>query len=1134
MDNQDDFEIDKSGNGNNWTKNNFSGTSNDPDVLPDSPSGISYSTTSISGITTTSQIKPTNWCTLNPVGTTYGFIAPTDGNLKTDSGTYSRSTEGTFGIPKDGNLYYFEGTMTRDVGNGGTGLYFGVHTQGHTTDPSTSGGKGFVVYGTDGAAYDGALFAYQYDGNSLSPAIYGHIYSGTNLAFAIKYDSGTWRWYYRQGSNGWYHNTGSAWEYNSTFDETEPTATYSSVPESETLVPIGNNVIFNFGQKPFKYVPPEGSKTLCLANIREQEEINKVKLDHTHTGSAVSISGLSFTQTSTWHGTVANKWVKKGKWYYEFKRGSGGTSALVGLATPQYSGDTEMGVTTDGYRYRDDGTKRYGGASGVAYGDTWTSGTPTIGVAFDLDAGKLWFSLNGVWQASGDPGAGTNEAFSGLSGVFAPAAGFYNGTNASTFNFGETAFTYSIPTGFSAYADAFEAVKSKYIARPDKQVRVIEREGQLSDEGFYYDMKTATSNSVTQAYFNDAVYGYNNTFASGLTNTDYYEAAGWCQWRSRTGINGYYDWYQPAKWEVEVLYYNLKPTTVANSTGVYATGANSYAVPSHGNYTSGTPAQTSVAIFQAGGSEAIMDPENNTNDATAPTMQSSYSGSTVNKWIQSFSSGYMSSSNAVNGGLIRLIRREPYTGNEPAIGSEYAGGYLAGFISTSANSVATHALIISPRAQGQYPDTSQPNIYNSATGIFSKGMWMIKPISKAGDWRIIDSVRGLNNVVTNPTLANETTYTSVKGPNIAYGWSLPDKSDKTYSVRVVSDSGNKYRFDGFGTSAVTLELEEGSTYTFDQSDSTNSGHPLRFSTTSDGTHGAGSEYTTGVITSGTPGSAGAYTRITVPSGAPTLYYYCSVHSGMGGQANTNTTSGASNFDGLLASVVSVSKETGFSVVRYRGNGLNTQSWGHGLENIPEFVIIKKRTNAASVSWAAYHQYVDPTSPENYWLNFSGSGTRISSTGTSGIWKETKPTSKTFTVAWLNETNASGDDYIAYCWHSIPNFSKFGTYEGNDANDNAFVHLGFKPAVIIIKSIDTADPWHIIDSERRSSNPFNTVLRPSTTDYDIWTTGFDVDILSNGFKIRSGNSSLGDPSTYVYAAWAETPTRNLFGGQANAR
>jgi len=97
----------------------------------------------------------------------------------------------------------------------------------------------------------------------------------------------------------------------------------------------------------------------------------------------------------------------------------------------------------------------------------------------------------------------------------------------------------------------------------------------------------------------------------------------------------------------------------------------------------------------------------------------------------------------------------------------------------------------------------------------------------------------------------------------------------------------KYLLNGNTNLNVTIDLIEESSYKFDLSDSSNANHPLRFSTTSNGILGGGEQYTNGVTISGTPGTNGAFVNIVVETKAPTLYYYCNNHSGMGGQINTN-------------------------------------------------------------------------------------------------------------------------------------------------------------------------------------------------------------------------------------------------------
>ena len=112
---------------------------------------------------------------------------------------------------------------------------------------------------------------------------------------------------------------------------------------------------------------------------------------------------------------------------------------------------------------------------------------------------------------------------------------------------------------------------------------------------------------------------------------------------------------------------------------------------------------------------------------------------------------------------------------------------------------------------------------------------------------------------------------------------IPVTHNKTVTV-----AGGKFLVDGVST--PTLTFVRGDTYIFDQSDNTNGTHPFKFSTTSDGTHNSGVEYTVGVTNSGiAAGNAGATVTIVVSDTAPdTLYYYCPNHSGMGGSITVTT------------------------------------------------------------------------------------------------------------------------------------------------------------------------------------------------------------------------------------------------------
>ena len=351
---------------------------------------------------------------------------------------------------------------------------------------------------------------------------------------------------------------------------------------------------------------------------------------------------------------------------------------------------------------------------------------------------------------------------------------------------------------------------------------------------------------------------------------------------------------------------------------------------------------------------------------------------------------------------------------------------------------------------------------------------------------------------------------------VAWNWNAGDTDGKTYTVKVVSDSGNKYRFDDYGTSAVTLDLAEGGTYIFDQSDSSNATHPLRFYTAADKT---GGEYTTGVTTAGTPGSSGAYTQIVVAASAPTLYYQCSAHAGMGGQINTNSALGSSNFNGNIQSVVKANTTAGFSITTYTGTGSST-TVGHGLNVKPDVIIIKCRSN--NDNWMVYHnQKNEGVDPEDYYLELNSTSAGPNSTV---MLNDTAPTSTSVTIGSDNSVNGSSRTYVMYSFSGVTGYSKFGSYIGNGNADGAFIFTGFRPAWVMVKRTDASNDWPISDNKRSSFNLVDKALYADLSNSE--STANRYDFLSNGFKIRNNlNESNASGGSYIYLAFAESPFKN---------
>ena len=222
----------------------------------------------------------------------------------------------------------------------------------------------------------------------------------------------------------------------------------------------------------------------------------------------------------------------------------------------------------------------------------------------------------------------------------------------------------------------------------------------------------------------------------------------------------------------------------------------------------------------------------------------------------------------------------------------------------------------------------------------------------------------------------------------------------------------------------------------------------------------------------------------------------------------------SNTAGSITSSVSANPTAGFSVVTWTGTGSNA-TVGHGLGVTPAMIILKPRNSADN--WPVWHSSFAVN--EYVYLNLTNAKASYSL-----FMNSTLPTSTVFSLGTWGNVNTASQTMVAYCFAPVAGYSAFGSYTGNGSADGPFVYLGFRPRFVMIKSSSNAQNWHLIDTTRDTYNLAGQGLDANTSaaEFTPASSGYPIDILSNGFKHRYASEPNISGATYIYYAVAENP------------
>ena len=803
-----------------------------------------------------------------------------------------------------------------------------------------------------------------------------------------------------------------------------------------------------------------------------------------HGGITLTNGNLFLQGTgNSWKSTQATIGMTSGKFYCEFGPylyKDNNNHCQPGIMAVNIGNSSEMGGQNFSAFYHYSGTKFFNGqgGAGTSFGSAWNSNKKhVVGIAFDADTRKVWFSLDGVWQGSGDPANGTNEAgiLNASDHPYAFTLGIHGTVDAPVrANFGAAgSYLYTPPTGFKSVCTENLQGESS-VPDGNKQFKAVKRNGFGTSGGtvttgfkpgllwektrsgsgnhYLYDALRGVGKILFPNTANNETNDTNLDQVSGFTNTGYTlggnewststTLVGWA-WKEGENVNNFASntHNQSKLWSNGVAGSNQVPN-VQGFDGSLST----WAAPNGNSTLTWTPPATvtvssSMRVYAA--REASGDTI--TVNFTDGTSFNSFTADNVFRW-------YTVSSPA--GKTISTIVWTHTTSKSKISAIEVDGKILvdAGLIPVGSLNSSAY---------------SQDDVYSddiATTGSVQSGT----AATNAFDGNLLTQF----GTQTGGGYTNPITFTPSGGLNY------------TTSVRVICPIGQM---------AARI----------------NGGSWVSFSTDATLATGSGTITTIEVTERRSNAGFGLYAievdgKILVDSN----------------QTPPNVP--------LLATSCHLNDKAGMSIVTYKANLTVNDTIAHQLGEKPHFAIFKNRDNTAGnnqVDWGVYHH--DLGARQIMELNqYFGQQTM------GGPFNNVEPDAVKFTLGTGGHsylTNGpAGDDFMGYIFREVPGFSKFSVYTGSGGQK--FIDCGFTPAWVMIKRYtdNTVGEWSIYDNVRDGRNEIQKKLWANNSSGEEDHPNNSIDFVSNGFVIDPGSNSPNVQYTnngnvgYLYAAFASSP------------